>query len=143
MRPVNVEVMWWGRIHLVCDVANVATPVTLMHRPAEGGFDEAPMGGDELFRAGHQTTCRIVWPIPALQQVLGEMAERPGIGDDAGWPPSLEFLVATFKYFRREPEAVEGLDVGDEAIDAVAQTVGRCRIEMMTPEISDPRACGQ
>src|SRR5262245_35946232 len=107
-----------GRIHLVCDVADVAAAVPLVHRPAEGGFDETPMVGDELFRAGHQTACRIARPIPAIQQILGEMAEGAGVGDDAGWPPSLEFLVVTFKDFRREPKAVEGPDVGDEAIDA-------------------------
>src|SRR5262245_65403033 len=101
------------------------------------------MVGDELFRAGHQTACRIVRPIPALQQVLGEIAEGAGVSDDAGWPPSPEFPVVTFKYFRREPEAVEGLDIFDEAINAVAQTVGLCRIKMMAPEIPDPRAGGQ
>src|SRR5262245_7431537 len=101
------------------------------------------MVGDELFRAGHQTACRIVRSIPAIYQVLGEIAEGASVSDDAGWPPSLESLVVTFKYFRREPEAVEGLDIFDEAINAVAQTVGLFRIKMMAPEISDPRAGGQ
>src|SRR5262245_15147797 len=102
-----------------------------------------PVIRDELFRACHQTACWIVRSVPAFDQVLGEMAERPGIGDDAGRPPSLEFPVVSFEYLRREPKTVEGFDVGDEAIDAVAQTFGRRRIEMMAPEISDPRADGQ
>src|SRR5262249_11207754 len=96
-----------------------------------------------FFCAGHQTTCRVIWPISALQQILGEMTERPGVGYDACWPPPLEFPVAIFKYLRREPEAVEGLDVGDEAIDAIAQAVGRCRIETRPLETPEPRANGQ
>src|SRR5262245_37772605 len=109
-----------GRVHLVGDVTDVAAPVSLVHGQAEDGFDEAPMVGNELFRAGYQAARRIVRPVTALQQILGEMSQRARIGDNACRPPPLEFPVVIFKYFRRESEAVEAPDVVDEANDAGA-----------------------
>src|SRR5262245_13945629 len=78
-----------------------------------------------------------------FKYIFCEMPERAGISDNAGGAPSFEFSVNGFKDLRREPEAIQCLDVVNDVVHPDACAIGCQRIEMVAPEIADPGTGGQ
>src|SRR5262245_34706740 len=132
-----------GRVHLIGDETHIAAAVSFVHRPSKGVFDEFTMVRDELLSPGYQAIRRITRTVSAIKYVFREMSKRARIGDNAGRAPSFEFPMDVFKDLWREPEAIHRFDVVDEVVDPGARAVGCQRVEMVTPEITDPSSGGQ
>ncbi len=109
-----------------------------MHGDAKRLTDQLPVPGPQLLAASDQTARRISWFVFFLEYVLGKPAQRTGVGNDAGRTKMFELVVILVEYFRREAEAVEPANVSNKSLVAIAQTVRRFRVEMMTPEQSGP-----
>ena len=77
----------------VPDAVRIARAITLVDRPSKRLLNQATVPGPELLATSDRTACWITRLVVVGEDVLGQMAQRARISDDARWTKALHLVV--------------------------------------------------
>src|ERR1043165_10044376 len=98
------------------------------------------MPGPQLLATSDRARRRINRLVVVCEYVLGKMAQRTRVRDDARRAKTFQLAMILIESRGRQTHRVEPSLVGNESLETLAQRIGPFWIEMMAPEHSSAAA---